>query len=160
MSVTRLLYRSDSELTGSDRAVREAAFEIATASAVRNASEGVTGALMFVGGVFVQLLEGEASTVEAVFERICRDRRHRRLQLLDYSHGEERAFGDRDMAAFEGNAQARNLFPSLSEAMPFGQKNLWSANMVVELMQKLLAKRTVIARQSNAQWMTATDIAE
>ncbi len=43
MSLFRLLYRSDSELTGSDRAVRDDAFAIADTAAARNATEASPG---------------------------------------------------------------------------------------------------------------------
>ena len=42
MALYRLLYRSDSELTGADRAVREAAFAIADMAAERVAARAAT----------------------------------------------------------------------------------------------------------------------
>ncbi len=160
MPVTRLLYRSDSELTGSDRAVRESALAIADASRLRNARDDVSGGLMFAGGVFVQLLEGDGPAVEATFERICRDGRHRRLQLLDFSITDERAFASWQMVAFEGDAHARSLFPSLAEATSFNQRNRMSANTVIALMQTLLAKRTTRPRMPGVNWMVATGVME
>ena len=157
MSVTRLLYRSDSELSGSDRAVRESALAIAHASRTRNAAEGVSGALMFASGVFIQLLEGDSGPVETTFERICRDGRHRRLQLLDFSTTEERTFGTWDMVAFEGDAQARAIFPGVADGT-VSQRNRISANAVIELMQVLLAKRTTRAPKPGVPWGLATNV--
>jgi hypothetical protein len=42
----------------------------------RNASLGITGLLLHVGGNFMQALEGPAAEVDARFERIARDPRH------------------------------------------------------------------------------------
>ncbi len=158
MSLIRLLYRSDSELIGSDRAVRAEAFAIADAAARRNARDGVTGALMFRGGVFVQLLEGEGAAIERVFERICRDLRHRRIVLLDFSDVDRRAFGEWDMVAFEGDEHAYRMFPAVSEATTFARRNPLSANMAVELMQKLHAKRTSAPTRHATDRLIATDV--
>ena len=159
MQLIRLLYRSDSELTGSDHAVREAAFAIAEKARARNARDGVTGALMFVGGAFVQVLEGDTPAVEAVFESICRDTRHRRLLLHDFSAIEERLFASWDMVAFEGDREARALFPTVADATSFSHRNRLSADTAVTLMRSLLAKRS--ARRSGIRVpdrMTATDV--
>lgn len=158
MSLIRLLYRSDSELTGSDRAVREAAFALADEAHARNTSIEVSGALMFAGGVFVQLLEGSSEAVESVFERICCDVRHRRLVLLDCSAIEQRVFGDRGMVAFEGDARARALFPTISEATPFTGRSRLSGNTAVELMLTLYTKRTTKPNRKPADRMIATDV--
>ena len=158
MPLFRLLYRSDSELTGSDRAVRDAAFALAEAAAIRNAEVDVTGALMFVGGAFVQVLEGDGPAVEAVFERICRDTRHRRLLLHDFSTIDRRVFDDWSMVAFEGDDEARALFPTVSDGRSFSHRNRLSADTAVDLMRVLLAKRSAARRTSGTVRTTATDI--
>lgn len=48
----------------------------------RNAALGVTGMLLYNEGSFLQVLEGTAENVEALFERIGRDPRHGRLMVL------------------------------------------------------------------------------
>jgi hypothetical protein len=158
MALFRLFYRSDSELTGADRAVREAAFEIADAAAERNRLEGITGALMVAGSVFVQLLEGERDALEATFERICRDMRHRRLLILDYSEIEERGFDNWAMVAFEGDERARTLFPAIGEANNFVHRNTMTATAAVQLMQGMLTKRLARRGQGSNERMIATDV--
>lgn len=50
-----------------------------------NAARGMTGALLFHEGNFLQILEGERETVEALYALIARDPRHRGvLRLLGY----------------------------------------------------------------------------
>jgi hypothetical protein len=158
MANVRLLYRSDSELTGADRAVRDTAFAIADRAAKRNVLDDVTGALMFVNGVFVQVLEGEATVVEGIFERICRDMRHRRIVVLDHAITDERIFSEWSMVAFEGDQRARALFPAMSEATSFARRNPLSAKMAVEAMRALLYKRERQMRQTGADQMIGTDI--
>lgn len=159
MALIRLLYRSDSALNGSERAVRETAFAIAAHGVVANAAVGVSGSLMFIGSVFVQLLEGEASSVETIFERICRDVRHRRLILLDLAAAETRMFPDVPMVAFEGDAEARRLFPVIGDAAAVAGRNRLSANASVELMRRLHRKRAARAKEVEAvARMIATDV--
>jgi len=158
MAHVRLLYRSDSELTGADRAVREAAFAIADRAAEQNALDDVTGALMFIDGVFVQVLEGEPAAVERTFEGICRDMRHRRVVVLDYSSVDERIFGAWAMVAFEGDQRARALFPAMSEATSFARRNPLSATMAIDAMRTLLDKRERQMRRTGAKQMIGTDI--
>ena len=158
MALFRLFYRSDSELIGGERAVREAAFGIADTAAERNAREGITGALMFAGNVFVQLLEGERDALEATFERVCRDTRHRRILIIDYSEIEQRVFDSYAMVAFEGDERARALFPVIGESTNFAHRTM-TATAAVALMQRMLTKRLARRGQSGNDRMIATDVA-
>lgn len=47
-----------------------------------NASKGITGALVYVDGVFLQLLEGEKASVQSLMERIAKDVRHETVTIL------------------------------------------------------------------------------
>jgi hypothetical protein len=50
----------------------------------RNAASGITGMLLYRGGNFMQVLEGDEGVVRALFAAIGRDRRHSGvLTLLD-----------------------------------------------------------------------------
>jgi Sensors of blue-light using FAD len=158
MALFRLLYRSDSELTGADRAVREAAFAISDAAAERNQREGITGALMFAGSVFVQMLEGERDALETTFERICRDMRHRRLIILDYSEIEQRIFENWSMVAFEGDERARSLFPAIGEATKFVHRNRMTSTAAVQMMQSMLTRRLSRRKSGANDRMIATDV--
>lgn len=47
-----------------------------------NVRDGVTGALICRADLYLQLLEGDRDVVEATFDRIARDPRHRHAQRL------------------------------------------------------------------------------
>lgn len=47
-----------------------------------NAEQGITGLLLFQDGHFLQVLEGEAAPIRALFKQICKDERHHRIALL------------------------------------------------------------------------------
>jgi hypothetical protein len=47
-----------------------------------NEERGITGMLLYIGGSFFQLLEGEEAVVDAVYDNICRDTRHKRVTQI------------------------------------------------------------------------------
>lgn len=71
---------------------------IARAAAVRNRRVDVTGLLLFNSRRFIQVLEGPRTAVEGVYDRICRDDRHRGVVKLRESIIDAREFGDWAMA--------------------------------------------------------------
>jgi GrpB-like predicted nucleotidyltransferase (UPF0157 family) len=73
--------------------------DILKVSRNNNAAAGVTGLLLFDGYRFLQALEGEQAMVNATYQRIKADPRHRAVVLLSQKEVTERAFGDWAMAA-------------------------------------------------------------
>ncbi|MCG6119891.1 MAG: BLUF domain-containing protein [Blastomonas sp.] len=68
-----------------------------------NRAAGITGLLMYNGKRFLQVLEGPSEAIEATFDRIRRDPRHRGHVLLARKTVERREFGDWSMG-FKGAA--------------------------------------------------------
>lgn len=66
-------------------------------SRANNTTANLTGLLLYHDGAFFQVLEGEAAAVQAVLDRIRRDRRHAGLITLDSSAISERGFSDWSM---------------------------------------------------------------
>jgi hypothetical protein len=60
----------------------------------RNAREDITGMLLFEGKSFLQILEGECATIDALLESIRHDPRHSRVVLLLREKITARSFGD------------------------------------------------------------------
>jgi len=58
----------------------------------KNADRGITGLLLHDGRRFVQVLEGEQGSVDALYEKISRDPRHRLVNVLFERVIEERSF--------------------------------------------------------------------
>ncbi|WP_174296704.1 BLUF domain-containing protein [Sphingomonas bacterium] len=71
---------------------------ILRASRRNNGRAGITGLLYCDGRRFLQALEGEHPAVEAAFERIRRDPRHRAVVVLSRRDVAEREFGPWAMA--------------------------------------------------------------
>ena len=82
---------------------------------VKNARLGITGILLYREGNFLQLLEGETSVVESLYQTILRDARHQGcIRLLDGVIA-ERAFPEwsmayRDLSQSEANLPGFNQF--------------------------------------------------
>ena len=57
-----------------------------------NERDGITGALICRGDLYLQLLEGPPELVDAAFKRIKRDRRHLDVKLLSRRAVAERLF--------------------------------------------------------------------
>ena len=93
MSLHRILYKSTSRVGGSASDVRQGLDDIVRVSAAANAASDLTGALLFAGSVFIQVIEGPMEPLEACFERICCDLRHREVRLLKLAQVDRRAFG-------------------------------------------------------------------
>lgn len=80
--LTQLLYVSLSQLRPDDPALEAHIAEILSASYVNNERSGITGLLLYTGGYFCQLLEGEEAAVDAMYDKISVDPRHGRINLL------------------------------------------------------------------------------
>jgi len=57
-----------------------------------NARQEFTGMLLYIGGSFLQVLEGQPERIDAVFGRILNDKRHTQVRLIARESIPERAF--------------------------------------------------------------------
>ncbi len=65
---------------------------ILTVARLCNERDGITGALICRGDLYLQLLEGPQELVEEAYRRIQRDRRHLEVKLLSRRNVTERLF--------------------------------------------------------------------
>ena len=120
----RLVYASKNLLRMSDAEASSAVAQILATSQRNNAEVGVTGALMFNGGAFAQVLEGPRQGVERTFERIQRDQRHGDVTVLECGPTEARGFANWSMA-FVGQAEAgQTLWSDLARESGFDLSRL------------------------------------
>jgi hypothetical protein len=66
-----------------------------------NHAQEITGMLAFSRDGFLQVLEGSAQKVNALYHRIAVDPRHTQLTLISYGEVVEREFPDWNMAALD-----------------------------------------------------------
>ena len=93
MSVTQLVYVSRRTKT----LTLEELQRIVTASAIANRKRNVTGVLLCCGVGIMQLLEGDASVVLGLAEKIERDPRHTHVEVLVNKTVSRRLFPEWDM---------------------------------------------------------------
>lgn len=88
-----------------------------------NSANDITGLLMFNGKRFLQVLEGPSEAIDATFERIRRDPRHRGQVLLARKTIPQREFGDwsmgfRDRAQEDSGAVYETICAKVADANP------------------------------------------
>jgi hypothetical protein len=64
----------------------------------RNAEKGITGALVYVDGAFLQILEGEFQPIKELMGKISRDFRHETVSVLQEGAIPSGSFSDWEMA--------------------------------------------------------------
>jgi hypothetical protein len=69
-----------------------------------NAAKGITGALIYVDGIFLQILEGEAGVVQELMARISKDLRHETVTVLKEGVVASASFSDWRMAYVSATA--------------------------------------------------------
>ncbi|MGB7418180.1 MAG: BLUF domain-containing protein [Erythrobacter sp.] len=74
----RLIYHS----YGVDDLSQDAVFDIVSGSAHRNGALGLSGFLLYQNGCFLQLLEGDAAAVDALYAKVRQDPRHHSVETL------------------------------------------------------------------------------
>lgn len=73
----------------------------------RNRSLGVTGMLLYENGRFLQTLEGPPAGLQAVWSSICRDQRHRDIEVLTEHAVSSRLFNDWDLLLYSRDEDPR-----------------------------------------------------
>ena len=89
MTLTQLIYYS--QPFGFDDAMLDG---ILLQARRNNARDGLTGALVVRGDLYLQLLEGPDAAIAATFTRIGRDNRHLAVRLLTHTPVTRRMFPD------------------------------------------------------------------
>ena len=103
--LVRLMYAS----RAADSVDQDELLAILKQSKSGNATAGITGVLCFSGGIFLQVLEGGRMPVNALYNRIAADPRHRDVVLLSYEEIGERRFAGWSM----GQVNLARLNPAL-----------------------------------------------
>ena len=105
-----------------------------------NAKQELTGMLLYVGGSFLQALEGQLLMVETVFSAILRDKRHTQVRLIAKEPILERAF--------EGWTMMQQTLDPIEAGEFIGETHYfastdWVARLDVNRAKKLLSAASV-----------------
>jgi Sensors of blue-light using FAD len=93
-----LAYISKNTIKGNAEEIKEQIRDILAAAHRNNPAKGVTGALLYSGGYFCQVIEGPEDVLEELFESIQMDGRHGDVTVLHFEPIEARGFSDWAMA--------------------------------------------------------------
>ncbi|MCW6511313.1 BLUF domain-containing protein [Lichenifustis flavocetrariae] len=144
----RLVYTSRNLLTGTEHARAAAVAEILATSQANNARVGVSGALLFNGGSFAQVLEGPRPVVERTFERIQRDPRHSDVNVLQCEPVAERGFPNWSMAFVGHSVKGRALWDEMASRTGFDLARIEGEDLFATLHAIVLAEEGLAAEDS------------
>jgi hypothetical protein len=132
----RLVYYSRNLISGIPTQIAAEVTKILEASRRNNSRVAVTGALIFNGGMFAQVLEGARRDIEAAFERIQRDERHGDVEVLALEELQNRGFASWSMAFVGRSRENENLFAHIGRDTGFEAKRL-EAEHIFRIMHDL-----------------------
>jgi hypothetical protein len=137
--LVRLMYAS--------RAAAEIDHETLTAilrrSKAHNPGLGITGVLCFSEGIFLQVLEGGRSAVNALYNRIVVDDRHSQVELLGYEEIGERRFAGWSMGQVNLGRLNRALLLKYSETATLDPYAV-SGTVSMALFDELVATASIV----------------
>ena len=102
MNLVQLVYISDAAVKFSDRDL----FELNRGACANNEKLGITGLLLFSGGHFMQILEGEDLFVTSLYFKIAQDSRHNNALQLVCKQANSRLFPTWGMGLINTNESA------------------------------------------------------
>jgi hypothetical protein len=113
--LVRLTYASRASHSVSAELIRE----VLDSSQRNNPSRGLTGILFCNANVFLQSLEGPRAEVNALYNRLADDSRHKDLTILDYAEINERRYSSWSMGWAGAKQTNRELFLKYSASDHF-----------------------------------------
>lgn len=139
--LVRLLYASRTEGQLAPKVIDA----ILESSRRNNPQRGITGILCHGGDVFMQVLEGGRAPVNALYNQITRDRRHREVTILHYEEASERRFAGWTM----GQVNLAKVNPSLllkySERATLDPYAV-SGKASMAMLEELIATASILGR--------------
>jgi hypothetical protein len=81
-----------------------------------NQALGITGALIYENNKFGQVIEGAEKDIEALWQKIQKDSRHKNVRLIESRLISERSFSKWTMV-FQGNEEIVKTLPEVSAAI-------------------------------------------
>ena len=99
--------------------------EILAVSRKNNPGRGISGAMCFLDGVYLQFLEGEASVVDGLYQKIEQDPRHTHIKMLVHEPIAQREYPQWSMALLTWNDEMKAIFSRLN---PNSARDLYMAD--------------------------------
>ena len=103
-------------------------------SRVSNKKSEITGVLCQGSGIYMQVLEGERTAVNALYSRIIADTRHHQVELLSFEEVDQRRYGQWSMALVQLSVDDLMVQMAHPEFDPYSASSKDAMRMVDELM--------------------------
>ena len=110
-----------------------------------NPSTGITGILVYGGGIFLQAIEGGREAVSELYGHIQKDARHKQVVLLHYEEISERRFGGWTMGQVDVARVNTNILLKYSERAELDPYSV-SGQVSLALLEELMATASIIGR--------------
>lgn len=138
----QLSYISKNMIEGDKQILQSQIESILTSASNNNVKLGITGALLYSGGYFCQVIEGEEDNLESIFETIQQDSRHAEITVLNFEKTNERNFSEWSMA-----------FAGIEESMRFditGLKDIKDQTSLQKVGKNIVNILEVLVRKKQA----------
>jgi hypothetical protein len=142
MGVYQIVYCSKNRIAGSSEEVDAAINSILSTARAKNKKADISGALLFNGAAFAQVLEGPLAAVEDIFEHIQCDPRHSDVVVLRNGESPARVFSDWSMA-YADPAAVENVATSKIDLDEAFLNPSASGPRIVSLLEQLVASAAV-----------------
>jgi hypothetical protein len=109
-------------------------------SSVNNKKTDITGVLCQGSGIFLQVIEGQRSAINALFSRIMADTRHKNVEILSMEEIEQRRYGLWSMALVQLSMDDPMVEMSHPEFDPYSA----SSSDAIKIIDDLLKSSTPI----------------
>jgi hypothetical protein len=145
VSLYRLIYRSRDVIAQAmpdaltEEGLQREMRAIVASARWHNKADNLTGALMYTGAGFAQVLEGPREVVERTFDRIAADRRHADVTVLSFTPTQRRSFPDWPLA-FCGQSTAGTVDPlgRLTDSAIFSGPHVTIGSDVLRLLERVV----------------------
>lgn len=112
---------------------------------LRNPEHGITGVLCYSEGIFLQVLEGGRSAVNALYNRIVADPRHTQVELMSYEEIGERRFAGWSMGQVNLARLNRSLLLKYSATATLDPFSV-SGGVSMALFEELVATASIVGQ--------------
>ena len=141
--MVRLLYASKA----ADNVSQEELLKILSQSKANNPESGITGVLCSSGRIFLQVLEGGRMQVNALYNHIAADLRHKDVVILSYEEISERKFSGWSMGLVNLDRINPSLLLKYSECATLDPYCV-SGKASMALFDELMATASIMGQSS------------
>ena len=141
--LVRLLYAS----RAADNVSQEELLKILSQSKANNPESGITGVLCSSGRIFLQVLEGGRMQVNALYNHIAADPRHKDVVILSYEEISERKFSGWSMGLVNLDRINPSLLLKYSECATLDPYCV-SGKASMALFEELVATASIMGQSS------------